>query len=169
MIKFLKNLIALFIGLIISLITVELILRIYNPFPSVVKGDKIILRCNSMVEYNNLKNSKLSKTIYVSTNSLGFRGDNPPRDFNNYLTILTVGGSTTHCYYNSDDKTWPYDLAKDLDKNFNRIWVNNAGLSGHTTMGHIILMQDYIIKIKPKIVLFLVGINDLGDPKESGS
>ena len=36
-------------------------------------------------------------------------------------------------------------------------------------MGHIILMQDYIIKIKPKIVLFLVGINDLGDPKESGS
>ena len=43
-----------------------------------------------------------------------------------------------------------------------KIWLNNAGLDGHSTFGHIILFKDYIVKLKPKIILFLVGANDVG-------
>jgi hypothetical protein len=49
------------------------------------------------------------------------------------------------------------------------LWLNNAGLGGHSTFGHIILMQDFLIKIKPKLVLFLVGINDVGRSDISNS
>ena len=49
-----------------------------------------------------------------------------------------------------------------MQRSFNHLWLNNAGLSGNSTFGHYILMQDYLVKLKPKVVIFLVGINDLG-------
>jgi hypothetical protein len=49
-----------------------------------------------------------------------------------------------------------------LKKIFPLVWVNNAGLDGHSTFGHNILIDDYILKIKPDIILFLLGANDVG-------
>lgn len=31
-----------------------------------------------------------------------------------------------------------------------------------TTYRHLILLEDYLVALKPKLVLFLVGINDVG-------
>ncbi len=73
-----------------------------------------------------------------------------------------MGGSTTECFYLSDDKTWQFNLEQKLKLKFKNIWINNAGLDGHSTFGHQILLDDYLIKIKPKIILFLVGVNDVG-------
>lgn len=42
------------------------------------------------------------------------------------------------------------------------MWLNNGGLEGHSTFGHSIFMEDYILKIKPKVILFLTGANDIG-------
>ena len=39
---------------------------------------------------------------------------------------------------------------------------NNAGLDGATTYRHLILMEDYVVTLRPKVVLFLIGINDVG-------
>ncbi len=41
------------------------------------------------------------------------------------------------------------------------LWVNNAGLDGHSTFGHQILLDDYLVKVKPKVILFLTEVNDL--------
>ena len=49
-----------------------------------------------------------------------------------------------------------------LKRNFKNLWINNAGLDGCSTFGHIVLLEDYIEKLKPKMVIFLVGINDVG-------
>jgi lysophospholipase L1-like esterase len=73
-----------------------------------------------------------------------------------------VGGSTTECFDLAEDKTWPQALARKLMPDFQQLWLNNAGMSGNSTYGHYILMQDYLVKLKPKVVLFLVGINDVG-------
>ena len=100
--------------------------------------------------------------IFHNKNSIGFRGKEPPGNFENYLTIVSVGGSTAECALLSDDKTWTYVLGSKLDTVFDRVWINNAGLDGHSTFGHIVLMEDYILKLRPKIVLFLVGQNDVG-------
>ena len=157
-----KNLLALIFGIIISIIILEVILNIYNPFDAVVtKGDKIYLRANSNTLYVNDVNEKLPNKIIYTTNSLGMRGPELSEEYD--LKIITVGGSTTHSLYNSDQDTWPNLLMLKLNEIFSKkIWLNNAGISGHSTMGHKILVEDYLIDLQPDIIIFLVGINDIG-------
>jgi lysophospholipase L1-like esterase len=158
----LKNSLAVFFGFIIALIIIEIVLRVWQPIELIVKGNKIVLPVNRTYVINNDKIIKLDKNITHSKNKLGFRGDNPPIDFSNCLTILTVGGSTTECGYLNDNKTWTYVLGDKLKQNFKNLWINNAGIDGCSTFGHIVLLKDYIEKLKPKMVIFLVGINDVG-------
>lgn len=78
------------------------------------------------------------------------------------MTIITLCGSTTECYYISEGKTWPDLLAARLSERFDGIWVNNAGMDGHSSFGSIAMMEAHIDKIRPKVVIFLVGLNDVG-------
>ena len=160
--KVLKNLIALLIGCLGAVLLLEVILRFYNPLQSTVKGYRIVLTANKQYVTENRTIRKLDLTIVHTKNSLGFRGDEPPQEFSNYLTLVTIGGSTTECKYLSDGKTWTDILGQNLKKDFDRVWINNAGLDGHSTFGHTVLMEDYISKLKPKLALFLVGVNDVG-------
>jgi lysophospholipase L1-like esterase len=107
--------------------------------------------------------------VVVDKNSLAFRGPEPPKDFQKYLSILTIGGSTTECIIINEEKTWPTHLSNELAKSFKNLWLNNAGLNGHSTYGHIKLLQDYVIKLKPKVCIFLVGCNDVDRPDLSRS
>ena len=147
-----------------ALAVLEVLLRVYNPLEIRFKPDRIVLPVNKRYIFDNTEKfpTKLPKTTIHTKNSLGFRGEPPPRDFRDYLTIITIGGSTTECFYLSDGRTWPDLLGQKLSREFNRVWVNNAGLDGATTYRHLILMEDYVVKLRPKVVLFLVGINDVG-------
>jgi lysophospholipase L1-like esterase len=159
----LKNLGVFFGGCLVALLVLEVLLRVYNPLEIRFKPDRIVLPVNKHYIINNVgKFTKLPPWTRHTKNSLGFRGEPPPRNFGDYLTIVTIGGSTTECFYLSDGKTWPALLGRALAHDFNRLWINNAGLDGATTYRHIILMEDYIIKLRPKVVLFLIGINDVG-------
>ncbi|MGN6420403.1 MAG: SGNH/GDSL hydrolase family protein [Pseudobacter sp.] len=148
-------------------IGMEIILRIYNPFQFRLKGDEIVLPVNTTLTIHNEINPKLDSLIVNSRNSLGFRGAEKPADFNSYLSIVTVGGSTTECHFNSDDKTWPAILGSELQNGFRNVWVNNAGLDGHSTFGHQVLLHDHLVKVKPNIVLFLTGVNDIESDQPS--
>jgi lysophospholipase L1-like esterase len=157
------NLLVLLISFILVLGTCEIILRVYNPLGFRIKGDKIILPINKKeIIHHEHGLGKLDRVVVHQRNSLGFRGPEPPADFPRGLTIVTVGGSTTECFDLAEDKTWPHVLGVNLQRDFKPLWLNNAGLSGNSTFGHYILMQDYLVKLQPKVVIFLVGINDLG-------
>jgi len=156
-----KNALALLLGLLISLLIFEGFLRIFNPFPFRVKGTRIYLQTNRKILIPNDRFKGEPSTIIHTKNSLGFRGPEKPKDFSQYLSIIAVGGSTTECYYLPDNETWPYQLGEKLNGSLSNVWVNNAGLDGNSTFGHIVLLEDFLIKIKPKIALFLVGINDV--------
>jgi lysophospholipase L1-like esterase len=155
-----KNVLAIFLGLVLALVALEVLLRVFQPVEYRVRGNKIILTPDKKYIFDNNKIDKLDKVIYVSRNHLGFRGEALPRDFAQTLTILTVGGSTTECIQISDGKTWPDILASKLKRRFKPLWLNNAGIDGHSTFGHLVLMEDYIIPLKPKMVVFLIGAND---------
>jgi len=158
-----KNIAALIMGCIFAFLIMEVFLRVYNPFDFRVKGDKIVLPANKKYVIKNKGLSKKFDDVIIHTkNSLGFRGEEPPGDFEKYLTIITVGGSTTECTFLSDGKTWTDVLGKKLKNDFEKLWINNAGLDGQSTFGHIVLMEDYIVKLKPDVVLFLIGANDQG-------
>ncbi len=150
------------VGLTVSLVLLEVFLRVVNPFGERIRGDQIVLPVHSRRVIQNTNYPHVDKRIVVSTNSLGFRGPEPPGQFDAGLTLLTVGGSTTECLYVSDGKTWPDLVGKELAAHFRDLWIDNAGLDGHSTFGHGLLLEQRIAKIRPKVVVFLIGINDVG-------
>ena len=150
--------------LLFTLVAAEIILRIYNPFPTSVTGDRVTLQTNTRVTFRNAKETLLDSTVIVLKNSLGFRGVDPPKNLPDYLSILTIGGSTTECIFINEEKTWPALLSDTLNQSFSPFWLNNAGLNGHSTFGHIKLLKDYVVPIKPKVCIFLVGCNDIDRP-----
>jgi lysophospholipase L1-like esterase len=155
-----KNIKAVFFGIFLGLLLCEIILRIYNPFPFALKRGKMILPSNIKAEYKNVWIGKLDSVIYFSKNSFGFRGPEPPDSISKIFSILTVGGSTTECRFLSDSCTWPAQLRLQLKDSVPGLWLNNAGLDGHSTFGHLLLTKDYLAKLKPRFIVFLTGIND---------
>lgn len=152
------------VGIGIALLICEIVLRYYNPFGFRMRGNTIVLPVNQayVIEDPNLQiYDKIDKRVTHTKNSLGFRGAEPPIDFADRLTLITIGGSTTECFYLSDNQTWPALLEQRLQPNFPKLWLNNAGLDGHSSFGHLILVNDYITHLHPKVALFLVGVNDL--------
>jgi lysophospholipase L1-like esterase len=150
------------LGLFTAFAIVEGYVRLFDPFPVILRGGRINLPVHVKTVFSGHGVAGLDEQITVSFNSLGFRGPEPPADWKSQLTILCVGGSTTQCYYLSDGKTWPDRLSKKLSGQFDRVWVNNAGLDGHSTFGHLHLVDQYVSAIRPRVVLLFVGINDIG-------
>ena len=155
--------------LVVTLLLLELILRICNPFHFRIKGDTILLEANKTFVVNNNDIPLLDKKIIHTKNELGFRGQGKPDSMGKYLSIILIGGSTTECQFLNDGKTWSDDLYRLLKTSFDKVWVNNAGIAGHSTFGHIVLLKDHISKLKPKVAVFLVGCNDIGRDDLTGS
>lgn len=143
-------------------VLLEVVLRFYNPINPRLKGDQIVLpvRQRYEVQIDGLPGVK-TKTIHTK-NSLGFRGSEPPLPWKDWLTVIAVGGSTTECYFLPDGTDWPSVLERQLRPVLPRLWVSNAGLNGHSTFGHQILLDDHVARLRPDVILFLVGINELG-------
>ena len=83
-----------------------------------------------------------------------------PKDFVNKgeeVSIIFLGGSTTECLYVDEDKRFPYLVSENLS-----IRVLNGGVSGNHTMHSLMSMIGKGIPYKPKYIVLLHGINDLG-------
>jgi lysophospholipase L1-like esterase len=162
------NLLLLVAGCLAALLLLEAFLRLYNPLGVRIRGDRIVLPTHFRETITNTENPKLDPVIVFSKNSLGFRGPEPPRDFDRHLTLLAIGGSTTECLYLTDGASWPERLGEALAPRFDRLWVNNAGLDGHSTFGHLLLLDQIVLRLRPKVVLFLVGLNDVNRELPTG-
>lgn len=159
--KHIKNGLAFLLGLLIALVILETVLQLYNPFGSRLKGNKIVLLSGRKLTFENDRIMGVDSIIEHSKNALGFRGSERPADIEKWTSILAVGGSTTECLYQSDGKDWVSLLGNQLSREIDKVWINNAGLDGHSTFGHQILLEDYLIKLKPNYILYLVGCNDM--------
>jgi hypothetical protein len=155
----------LYVGyvIVVTFLVLETALRFYYPFQRKIRGDKWKLSTNIVYRLTNKHNPRLDSIIINRRNSIGFRGNDPAADMSNRLTLLTVGGSTTACNTLTEGKTWTDILESRLNSNFQPVWINNAGLDGHSTHGHIKFLQNYLpeLPFKPKIILFLIGANDI--------
>jgi lysophospholipase L1-like esterase len=152
-------------SLALFLLVLELGLRIYNPIHVPLRANDIVLPVNNRFQFKNDSNfDKVDKVVVNTYNSLGFRGapPPPPKDFDAATTVLTVGGSTTACVGLSDGKTWPDLVAAKLSGEFPSLWLNNAGMDGHSTFGHLVLLKQVVSVLKPDFVLYLTGVNDVG-------
>lgn len=160
-----KKFFSILVGLLVGLIICEIILHFYNPFPFAISKGKLVLPANQQTVFNNTWIKKLDSAIHYSRNSLGFRGPEPTDSVNKLNSIICIGGSTTECRFISDSLTWPYRLSQQLKDSFPSLWLNNAGVDGHSTFGHLLLLKEYISRLKPKYVTFLIGANDVENDK----
>ncbi len=88
------------------------------------------------------------------------------------ITILTVGGSTTDQRYITDGETWQDVLQDEFKADGKDVVVANAGIDGQSTFGHIKDFEwwfPHIPGLKPKYVLFYVGLNDFYLDEGGGS
>jgi|GEM_PF-3401856 len=76
------------------------------------------------------------------------------------IRVVCLGGSTTFGAYASDDETWPAQLQMLLG---DRYAVYNYGMLGYTTAENIIQMALLIPEIKPDIVVFYTGWDDIAN------
>jgi hypothetical protein len=135
----------------------EIGLRIRNPFPFRVRGDHIALPAHQTYTISHPGAIKLDPVTHVTKNSLGFRGPEPPRDWSQRFTLLTIGGSTTECLFLSDGKTWTDQLGRRASAVRPDVWINNAGFEGHSTFGHLVLLREFVVTLHPTIALFLTS------------
>ena len=97
----------------------------------------------------------------LTTNTWGLRGDEPPVQWDEYTTIVTVGGSTTANYYLDDNRTWSYVIQRQLREKEPLVWVGNGGIPRHSAAIHHLFVRDVLGQIKPDYAIFLVGVNDM--------
>ena len=143
---------------IFSFIVLEGIMRLVSP-PNMF-SPYLPLRPHNKIELRvNLRG--VSPIALNTTNQWGLRGDEPPERWDDFFTVVVIGGSTAQCYYLDDHKTWPYLLQEKMKPCVPKTWVGNGGISGHSTRAHIIFVREAITKMKPKAVLILAGVNDL--------
>ncbi|TWI84962.1 GDSL-like lipase/acylhydrolase family protein [Lacibacter cauensis] len=155
-----KILYSLFL-VVTTLVLSELLLRVYNPFHFRVKGNTIQLPVNQKYKITTAESDGLDAVITHSKNQLGFRGQDMGKDFADRYSIFVVGGSATECLLLSDGEDWPNVLLKKLQPEFPSLWMNNAGIDGASSYGHILLLQQHLTRLKPKMIIFLLGINDI--------
>jgi hypothetical protein len=139
---------------IAGVLLLELLLELYNPFLARVKSGRVVLPANERFHVKNRTVPSLDPEITFTRNSIGFRGPEPPADFAGYLTVFTLGGSIAQGFYLSDGRDWSARLGARLAGSLQRVWVNNAAIDPQSTHGHLGLMQDYILKFRPKLVIF---------------
>ncbi|HYU34750.1 MAG TPA: SGNH/GDSL hydrolase family protein [Thermoanaerobaculia bacterium] len=142
----------------------ELVLRARNPLGFRMRGNTLRLPANQVYDIRadqKSRSDQLDAHVIHTKNSLGFRGPEPPDDFADWLTLVAVGGSTTECFYLSDGRTWPERLAVRLRPELRKVWVDNAGLDGHSTFGHLLLTRQALVPLHPKVILYLAGLNDM--------
>jgi lysophospholipase L1-like esterase len=158
------KLLAVLISTGLALGGAELVLRVRNPFGFRMRGNTLVLPANKVYDIRadqRSRSDQIDAHVVHTKNSLGFRGPEPPADFADWLTLVAVGGSTTECFYLSDGRTWPERLAARLQPELRKVWVNNAGLDGHSTFGHLLLTRQVLVRLHPKVILYLVALNDM--------
>jgi hypothetical protein len=99
--------------------------------------------------------------IEFTVNELGVRGPAVRLEAVD-VRILCVGGSTTECLYQTDRRTWPCLLQDTLTRRLGKsVFVGNAGRSGHITLNHDYLLQNYPLAGRFEWVVLLCGWNDM--------
>jgi lysophospholipase L1-like esterase len=149
------------VGLAAAFGVIEVLLRTLNPFDMRVRGERIVLQSNSSWTYASPPGSQLDPEIIHRKNNIGFRGPDWAGTEPDRLRVFTVGGSTTENVYLTEGSTWPDQLTRLLEPHFPDLLMNNAGLTGHSTFGHAILLHDHLSRYEPDVLIYLVGINDI--------
>jgi lysophospholipase L1-like esterase len=113
----------------------------------------VALKKNVTVDFDNGGEYEAVKTTEIGTRWTGANLKDTSA-----IRIVCIGGSTTFCTGVSDEYSWPAILQKMLGSNYA---VINYGVPAYNTVEGLIQMALYVPELKPDIVVFHQGTNDL--------
>lgn len=129
----------------------------HKPFRLIFDKDKRRKKEEAFLVHKKFKNNGLKNGYYKNgspvfpeyrSNSLGFRSD----EFDSsYESFIALGDSNTYGAYQYENRTWPYFLSKLLNKKY-----FNLGAPGASIAQCYHILKDYIHKINPSEVFFLI-------------
>lgn len=102
-----------------------------------------------------------STTFLYRRDRYGLRGDYGSLS---QIDILAIGGSTTNELHIGEGQTWTDVLAENFRANGRAVTVANAGVDGHSTVGHLCSFEGWfpaLPELRPRYVLAYIGINDI--------
>lgn len=143
---------------LLTLVLLEIGLRIV--MPGSIFHPALDLRPHVRVRLRNTDPSGTPIDGWFTTNKWGMRGEEPPRDWDDWFTIICIGGSTTQCFELDDSQAWPQLLQDHLRTVNPETWVGNGGLAGHSSRAHLIFMRSVIERVRPDMVVILMGANE---------
>jgi lysophospholipase L1-like esterase len=112
------------------------------------------------------------RECHYRTNSAGFRQDEeiPEAAEEGEFRIFCVGDSSTLGFFVDQHQTYPYQLQQLLDKRTDsnqRYKVINAGCVGFTSFQASRLLERWLPRIKPDLVILSVGFNEGTEARKS--
>jgi len=132
----------------------HIVLREYAPNVNTVRipSDGRMAKTDSLVR----------KNYPVRTDNNGFLiGENTLLE-RDTVDIIFFGGSTTACFYVEENKRFPYLVEQQLNGTLNQSWrVANGGMGGNHTMHSTLNLLTKGIRLRPKVVVLMHGVNDL--------
>ena len=102
---------------------------------------------------------------FVNINSDGFRG-NEIRDDDKYMVIFLGGSTAFGTVTSSDETTIPALIEKKLNEENLNIQIINAGIPSATSIDELYLLENYLLKYNPDLVIMYDGWNDIVERKK---
>jgi lysophospholipase L1-like esterase len=118
-----------------------------HPYLSVSMNSNVKVDSGSDFEY-----------LSVTTTELGTRYTGANLNDTSAFRIVCIGGSTTFCTGVSDEDSWPAILQQRLGDKFA---VINFGVPAYKTVEAIIQLALFVTELKPQLVIFYGGGNDM--------
>ena len=153
-----------FLLFIISFLLIILLFELVNGFWFSSKLEKELLKINALyninIEIDPNDYYESNKKIAYTRNQFGFR-DNC--DGPNKIDMISIGGSTTDQRYIDFENTFQKKLQNRLEESKINLCISNAGVDGHTSLGHVLSLENWfplIENFKPKYYFLYIGIND---------
>ncbi len=157
--RWFKRVLALGMGLTVSLVFAEVALRIAEiGYPQLYAPDQY---CGARLRPSTTGVFVQEGHGRVSINSLGFRGpeisiEKPP----NVRRVAVLGDSFVEALQVNDDETLCRLLEKKLNSDLapeDRMYeVLNCGVSGYGTAQQLLLLHHYVLPLKPDVVLLAI-------------
>ena len=99
---------------------------------------------------------------HLDHNAQGFRAEKEKLYTDDEFNVVCLGGSSTYGTRVYLEDSYPYQLEQKLSEQTDRnVTVINAGLGGYSTPNIISLLSLRVVHLKPRVVIFYVGFNDV--------
>jgi hypothetical protein len=158
-----KEIALVLFSFVFAILIAEVVLKLF--YPQIMEHDKMF-KYDPSLGWRFISNKKGAIVYpgearhYIETNYIGFRDDPPPPDKDNLRKILVLGDSFVSNIQVKDSEVF----TEVLEQRLKNTSVLNFGVPGYGQIQEYLLLQKWLRKINPDLIILVIYIsNDFND------